>query len=102
MADVYDKIEYHVVTKPLFKMGPTFSTPGALSELSPEDILCALTRHANGDWGCLGPEDWEENQRALNEGGRLFSNYDSKNGQRFWIITEADRSVTTILLPEEY
>lgn len=102
MADVIDKIEYHVVTKTLFKMGTTCSTPGVLAKLSPEDILCALTRHAQGDWGLVGPEDWAENQLSLTEGHRLFSTYDGKNGQRFWIITEADRSVTTILLPEEY
>lgn len=66
------------------------------------DIRCGLMRHSKGDWGEVGKEDWQENEVALSEGLRLFSVFRSKNGKKFWIITEADRSVTTILLPEEY
>ena len=61
-----------------------------------------LVRHARGDWGDLCADDRRENARALREGGRLMSTYTLKSGQTLWIITEADRSVTTLLLPLEY
>jgi hypothetical protein len=78
------------------------ATPGAVNALSEEDISGALARHQAGDWGSLTDEDWEANDRALEEGERLLSVYFAKNGTRFWIITEADRSATTVLLPEDY
>ena len=59
----------------------------------------ALTRHAAGDWGNLCDEDRRENELALQEGHRLLSAYQADDGTKFWIITEADRSVTTVLLP---
>lgn len=62
----------------------------------------ALARHAAGDWGDLCDEDWHTNNEAPKNGARLFSAYHSDDGVKFWIITEADRSVTTVLLPEEY
>jgi hypothetical protein len=102
MADIYDKIAFQVVNKPLFDLGGSYSTPGALSKLSPQEILEALLRHAKGDWGQIAPEDLEANNRAVKDGGRLFSQYEAANGRQFWIITEADRSITTVLLPEEY
>src|SRR5262249_9922468 len=78
-------------------------TPGALERRSAHEIQLALKRHATGDWGEVPEEDEPENQRALAQGGRLFSAYRSEDGQtRFYVITEADRSVTTVLLPEEY
>ncbi|MCC6763349.1 MAG: hypothetical protein IT293_01690 [Deltaproteobacteria bacterium] len=85
-----------------FELGRTLSTPGALAALTPGDILSALRRHAVGDWGDCGPEDWEENELSLREGFRLFSVYHSAAGVKFWVITEADRSATTVLLPDEY
>ena len=88
--------------RPKFSLGRVVSTPGALGVLSAEDIRKALGRHHSGDWGDVGPEDWQENNLSLQEGFRLLSCYKSESGEKFWIITEADRSVTTILLPSEY
>jgi len=86
----------------LFKLGDIFVTPGALEVILKEDINLALQRHANGDWGEVCKEDWELNDEALELGHRILSVYTSSNGVKFWIITEADRSATTILLPSEY
>lgn len=61
-----------------------------------------LRRHLGGDWGDVSEGDREENEHSLAQGFRLLSAYTLHNGTRFWIITEADRSVTTFLLPEEY
>jgi len=61
-----------------------------------------MARHAQGDWGELCPEDAQENELSLREGFRLLSAYISSTGVKFWIITEADRSATTFLLPGEY
>lgn len=88
--------------RPRFELGAMVITSGALARLPPEDILHALLRHASGDWGDLDSEDRNANDRALLQGNRLFSAFRSVEGVRFWIITEWDRSVTTILLPEEY
>lgn len=65
-------------------------------------MLLALDRHANGDWGDVCPEDRAENELSLNHELRLLSVYADKRREVFWIITEADRSVTTVLLPEDY
>ncbi|MGA9451865.1 MAG: hypothetical protein WBW41_11060 [Verrucomicrobiia bacterium] len=78
------------------------ATPHVLTAVHNEEILAALSRHVRGDWGTLGPEDWKTNEDALKHGGRLFSQYHSKAGVTFWIITEWDRSATTVLLPEDY
>jgi hypothetical protein len=67
-----------------------------------EDLESALRRHAYGDWGDIPPEDKEENELSLENGYRILSAYTDRLGIRFWIITEADRSATTILLPDEY
>ena len=85
-----------------FPLGGIYITPGAQAQLGNEDTLAALSRHARGDWGDVGDEDWDENELSLKEGFRLLSTYSSASGVKFWIITEADRSATTILLPEEY
>lgn len=61
-----------------------------------------MRRHAKGDWGDLDVEDLQANDAALKSGGRLVSSYRTESGTKFWIITEADRSATTVLLPEEY
>jgi hypothetical protein len=85
-----------------FRLGRIVATPNALSRLTEEDILRAIQRHQAGDWGDLDGHDQQENEFSLKEGFRLFSVYHAKNGTRFYVITEADRSVTTILLPEDY
>src|SRR5689334_24710268 len=85
-----------------FPMGQTVITPGALEALSSASIMAALDRHGQGDWGEVDKEDWNANDRALKEGTRLFSVYRNGHDIKFWIITEADRSATTILLPSEY
>ena len=86
----------------LFQPGQIVATRGALSVLSREDIMKALRRHLSGDWGNLSTKDKQENDFAVNNELRILSSYSSKKGVKFWIITEADRSVTTVLLPEEY
>lgn len=88
--------------KAKFPLGQTVATPNALNQIPNEEILRAMSRHVQGDWGTLDTEDWNANERALKEGGRLFSQYHSIQNIKFWIITEADRSVTTVLLPEDY
>jgi hypothetical protein len=87
---------------PSFSLGHTCITAAARDRLHPEDVLQAIARHARGDWGDLCPDDVEENERSLREGCRLLSAYADRNRLKFWIITEADRSLTTILLPEDY
>jgi len=69
---------------------------------SGDDPLDFLFRHLDGDWGELSPEDIRENELSLQYGWRLLSAYTLSTGVRVWVITEADRSVTTFLLPEEY
>lgn len=85
-----------------FPLGRTMTTPGALEAIPPDEMLRAMQRHAAGDWGDCDPDDWAENEISLREGFRLFSVYHTAAGRKFWIITEADRSATTVLLPEEY
>jgi len=85
-----------------FPLGSLISTPGALEFVSRDQMLDALSRHIQGDWGDMDADDRTENERSLKEGLRLFSAYRTRGGMKFWIITEADRSVTTVLLPEEY
>ncbi len=86
----------------LFPLGATYATRRASEELSPAEIQVGLARHASGDWGDVCDEDRQANKEALTTGGRLFSVYYGSKRRRFWIITEADRSSTTVLLPEEY
>jgi hypothetical protein len=84
-------------------LGRVVATPGALKVLSEagEDPLHYLARHSLGDWGVLDAHDRSENERSLRHGWRILSSY-PVGEKTIWIITEADRSVTTILLPEEY
>ena len=89
------------VSSTKFPLGKVVITPNALSRLDAEAIQQALTRHAAGDWGDVSPDDALENELSLKEGFRLLSVYGSGEG-RFCIITKADRSVTTILMPEDY
>lgn len=83
-------------------LGQTVATPAALGVLSQTDIVAALRRHAAGDWGEVDDEDRAANDHAVKSGERLLSVYRAANGTTFWVITEADRSVTTLLLPEDY
>jgi hypothetical protein len=88
--------------KAKFSFGRIVATPNALAQIPNDEILLALSRHVQGDWGELDAEDRNANERALKGGGRLLSQYRSVQNVKFWIITEADRSVTTVLLPEDY
>jgi len=96
--------EPKVVSK--FKMGQLVATPGALAaaEKAGEDLFPYVRRHLRGDWGDVDVSDKKANDAALSplEPARLLSAYHLKNGTKIWIITEWDRSVTTVLLPEEY
>lgn len=89
--------------KPVFPLGEVAMTAEALRCLRIEDVSAALGRHARCDWGDLtSEEDAELNDRALEHGGRLFSIYHDRAGVTFWILTEADRGATTVLLPDDY
>lgn len=88
-----------------FEMGQCVATPGALEALKEASVSATdfLRRHQSGDWGDLSEEDRRENELSLREGFRLLSAYKLENtGVKIWVITEADRSATTILLPSEY
>jgi hypothetical protein len=91
-----------IKTSAKFPLGQIVATPNALSHILPDEVLSALARHVRGDWGTLDAADLEANEQALAHGGRLFSAYLSTQNVKFWIITECDRSVTTVLLPEDY
>jgi len=87
-----------------FELGQTFITPGALEALresgqAPHEFLL---RHVAGDWGELSEDDRNENERSLQHGFRLLSAYSTSRGRKIWILTEWDRSATTILIPDEY
>jgi hypothetical protein len=83
-------------------LGSLYMTPGVQASVPPSEMLRALRRHATGDWGELCPEDRQANNDALKHGARLLSSYRAGSGTKFWIITEADRASTTVLLPDEY
>ena len=87
-----------------FALGQTFITPGAEEalQIAGQTAIEFLRRHMSCDWGELSDDDIQENELSLKEGFRLLSNYRTGKGQQLWIITEADRSATTILLPSEY
>ena len=89
----------------LFKLGQVVATPGALRAIEENDINTwrLLQRHANGDWGCVPEEDKLENQLSVENGYRVMSSYPlNEQGDKLWIITEADRSSTCLLLPDDY
>lgn len=89
---------------PKFTLGRSVVTPGAERALmdSEENCYWFLARHMIGDWGDLDPEDVQTNEDAVKCGLRILSAYKTSKGVKIWVITESDRSVTTILLPEEY
>ena len=86
-----------------FDLGVCASTPAALAHLAANDTtpVALVTRHATGDWGELCREDWLENERSVVRGWRILSSYPI-GGAVVWVITEADRSRTTIFMREEY
>ena len=85
-----------------FPLGQTVITSNAQRTLHPEDVVQCMARHAANDWGEVNDEDKHLNDQALKDDDRILSAYTDRNGVKFWIITEADRSATTILLPEDY
>ena len=91
------------VCKP-FPLGRVVATSDALAAINKagDDARTFLDRHAKGDWGEIDKSDWTVNDEALRIGDRVVSVYKLKDSTRIWIITEADRSATTILLPEDY
>ena len=96
--------EPHSSPRPRFRLGQVVGTPGALQALEsagqhPAELL---DRHVTGDWGDLCDEDIAENELSVERGFRILSSYELDSGAKVWVITEADRSATTILLPEEY
>lgn len=88
----------------LFPMGAITATPGAMELLDRTGVNPGelLRRHLTGDWGDVDEHDRRANNRAVKESTRIVSAYKDVGGETIWIITEADRSVTTILLPEDY
>jgi hypothetical protein len=100
MLQLIDKV------KPVFNLGHICWTVGINATVAEDEhfarfVLNAIARHAKGDWGDIDLEDWQENEYSLERNLRLLSVY--KNGKyRIWIITESDRSVTTVLYPNEY
>ena len=92
---------------PRFRTGQVVATPAALRMLDQAGVtpMTLLARHAFGDWGDLGQDDCEANESAIRLGGRLFSSYQVGGGlsaAKVWVITEADRASTCLLLPQEY
>lgn len=85
---------------PRFPLGQIAYSGNATVRLRSEEVLTALRRHADGDWGDLLPEDAIANELALQNGGRLFSAY-GFGDDRFWVVTEADRSLTVVVLPDD-
>jgi hypothetical protein len=86
----------------VLELGRVVATSGALAHLTLDEVRDALVRHRAGDWGNVDPADRLANDAAVREGSRVLSSYLAKDATKFWVITEADRSATTVLLPEEY
>ena len=89
-------------TRRYVELGAVYMTPGIRDGVEAVEVMNALCRHHGGDWGDACEADRLANEEALECGSRLLSVYRDRNGTRFWVITEADRSATTVLLPEEY
>jgi hypothetical protein len=105
MVERKPDLEQNPPPTPRFSLGQTVATPGALEALEQagQEAVELLTRHVTGDWGDdLSEEDKQENEFSVDKDLRIFSAYTLENGVKVWVITEADRSATTILLPEEY
>ncbi len=93
-----------LTNKPLFSLGQIVATPGAIEAMNEHNCLPStlLDKHLSGDWGSVDTEDAATNDEAVECGDRILSSYRIAETVRIWIITEWDRSVTTILLPSEY
>jgi hypothetical protein len=91
-------------TRPLFSLGHLVATPAALAAIarSGESARVFFGRHAAGDWGDVCEEDKKLNDQAVSAGERLLSSYRTTKGEKIWIISDADRSATTLLLPDDY
>jgi len=98
------KLEKAMLRPGKFELGHTVSTRGAIEALREASHFPVefLIRHKHGDWGELDPEDRAENERSLSLGHRLLSAYDTRKEERIWVITEATRESTTLLLPSDY
>lgn len=88
--------------RPRFRLGRVVITNRASMVIRREDVLAALERFVCGDWGEVDPYDAAQNEQALQDGGRLLSVFRSSCGASFWIVTEGDRSTTSVILPDEY
>ena len=95
-------VRIEVRRQPKFGLGQMCITAAAAKAVPPDEVVKALARHAAGDWGDLDAHDRAANEQALREGGRLLSVYQTAEGCRFYVITESDRRLTTLLLPEDY
>jgi hypothetical protein len=102
--DEYILSSQSVITSdnPYIVLGRTVVTANARNTLADTDVNKALARHRSGDWGEVCNTDWKANDDAIKNGERVLSVYTGKDGDKFWIITEADRSYTTVLLPNDY
>lgn len=85
-----------------FSLGRMVITATAAREIAPEEVAAALRRHVCGDWGELDEHDRQVNEDALRSGERLLSVYTTREGVRFYVITERGREFTTVMLPEDY
>lgn len=103
-SHTHQRIPFDPTMGRLFPMGLVVATAGALEMLNARHLspMRFLARHQLGDWGDLGPYDRKANDQALAIGARILSSYRIDDTTRLWIITEADRLHTTLLLPEEY
>ncbi len=104
MADSNE--EYIRSLFPLGRVVMTANLQAKLQLLDPErwedELIGLISRHESGDWGDLDEDDKQQNNLALGCRLRIFSAFETGAGVKIWIITEADRSVTTVLLPEDY
>ena len=91
-----------ITVKPRFNPGRLMITRNARDMLPRGEVDAAINRHLSGDWGDVCQSDWQLNEDALKKGDRLMSVYHTQDGEKFWIITESDRSATTVLLPSDY
>ena len=93
---------HEIILNSKFPLGKMVTTIGVHKEINFFSIIDAFRRYTQGDWGEVDKEDKKQNDWALENGERLLGSYKDMNGKKFWIITERDRSVTTVLKPEEY
>jgi len=88
--------------KTLFNLGRVNITASVSAAMSYSTVISALEQFASGNWGDICLDDWNRNGYAISNGGRIIGVYHDEKGKRFWVITEADRSLTTVLLPEDF